>query len=71
MGRHVLQDHPYFIACNYVVIVVIVAAEGYVHLLFLRAHQKFQEELDEFIMVNSGITICIDLTYNALAQQLR
>lgn len=41
------------------------------HFLLLRTHEKFEEKLNKFIMINPFVTVRINLTNYSLRQQLR
>ena len=68
---NVLQNIFNMLSCEALIILYIVALKGHEHFLFVAAHEELQEEIHKFIMVNSLITILIDLSANPVAYDLR
>ena len=69
--RDVLQDELDFFFLDELVSVLVVAPEGNEHFLVERTHEEVEEESNELVMVDSFVTVGIDLVDHSLPNQQR
>ena len=67
---YVLQNQFNLLLCDDFVIVDIIASKSYEHPLFKCSHEQFHEEANELVMINSFISIGVDLFYNSVSNEL-
>jgi hypothetical protein len=67
--RNVLEDDDNFFFGNVLIKIYVVEIEGYQLLLSSGSHEHLDEKLDKLIVINSFVTISVDLFNESIGKE--